>query len=106
MGTYYRDYVALMDHWDKVLPDKVLRVNYENVVADLGAEVHRILNHCGLEFEESCISFYDNTRAVRTPSSEQVRQPIYQGGVDQWQHFDEYLTPLKEALGSVLLDYA
>ena len=70
------------------------------------AEVHRILNHCGLEFEESCISFYDNTRAVRTPSSEQVRQPIYQGGVDQWQHFDEYLTPLKEALGSVLLDYA
>ena len=106
MGTYYRDYVALMDHWDKVLPGKVLRVNYENVVADLGTEVHRILNHCGLEFEESCISFYDNIRAVRTPSSEQVRQPIYQGGVDQWQHFDEYLTPLKEALGSVLLDYA
>lgn len=105
VGTYYKDYVELMDHWDKVLPGKVLRVQYEDVVKDLDTQVRRILDYCGLDFEESCISFYENERSVRTPSSEQVRQPIYQSGVEQWKHFDEFLEPLKAALGPVLNRY-
>ena len=105
IGTYYKDYVELMDHWDKVLPDKVLRVQYEDVVADLDTQVRRILDYCGLEFEESCISFYETDRSIRTPSSEQVRQPIYQSGVEQWKNFEIYLDPLKEALGPVLDRY-
>ena len=105
IGTYYRDYVALMDHWDKVLPGKVLRVQYEEVVADLDTQVRRILDHCGLEFESSCINFYENERSVRTPSSEQVRQPIYQTGVEQWKNFEGHLDPLKAALGSALDRY-
>ena len=102
IGRYYRNYVALMDHWDEVLPGKVLRVQYEDVVADLEAEVRRILDYCELSFETSCIDFYKAERAVRTPSSEQVRQPIYQGGIDQWQNYEEYLGPLVEALGPAI----
>jgi tetratricopeptide (TPR) repeat protein len=105
IGTYYRDYVELMDHWDKVFPGKVLRVQYEEVVADLDTQVRRILDYCGLDFEESCISFYETDRAIRTPSSEQVRQPIYQSGVEQWKNFEAYLDPLKETLGPVLDRY-
>ena len=105
VGTYYKDYVELMDHWDKVLPGKVLRVQYEDVVVDLDTQVRRILDYCGLDFEESCISFYETDRSVRTPSSEQVRQPIYQSGVDQWKNFEANLEPLKKALGPVLKRY-
>jgi len=105
IGTYYKDYIELMDHWDKVLPSKVLRVQYEDVVADLDAQVRRILDYCGLEFEDSCISFYETDRSIRTPSSEQVRQPIYQSGVQQWKSFEAHLGPLKEALGPVLDRY-
>ena len=105
VGTYYKDYVELMDHWDKVLPGKVLRVQYEDVVADLDTQVRRILDYCGLDFEDSCISFYETDRSVRTPSSEQVRQPIYQSGVDQWKNFEGNLEPLKKALGPVLKRY-
>jgi tetratricopeptide (TPR) repeat protein len=105
VGTYYKDYVELMDHWDKVLPGKVLRVQYEEVVADLDTQVRRILDYCGLDFEENCISFYETDRSVRTPSSEQVRQPIYQSGVDQWKNFEANLEPLKKALGPVLKRY-
>ena len=105
IGTYYKDYVELMDHWDKVFPGKVLRVQYEDVVADLDTQVRRILDYCGLEFEESCISFYETDRSVRTPSSEQVRQPIYQSGVEQWKNFEDYLDPLKDSLGPVLDRY-
>jgi len=105
VGTYYKDYVELMDHWDKVLPGKVLRVQYEEVVADLDTQVRRLLDYCGLDFEESCISFYENERSVRTPSSEQVRQPIYQSGVEQWKNFEANLDPLKKALGPVLDRY-
>ena len=105
IGTYYKDYVQLMDHWDKVLPGKVLRVQYEDVVEDLDTQVRRILDYCGLDFEDSCISFHETERSVRTPSSEQVRQPIYQSGVEQWKNFDEFLDPLKEALGPVLDRY-
>jgi tetratricopeptide (TPR) repeat protein len=105
VGTYYKDYVELMDHWDQVLPGKVLRVQYEEVVSDLDTQVRRILDYCGLDFEENCISFYETDRSVRTPSSEQVRQPIYQSGVDQWKNFEANLEPLKKALGPVLKRY-
>jgi len=105
IGRYYRDYVELMDHWDAVLPGKVLRVQYEDVVADLEPEVRRILDHCGLPFEEACLNFHRTERSVRTPSSEQVRQPIYKSGLEQWRNFEPYLDPLKQALGPVLQRY-
>ena len=99
LGQYYRDYVELMDHWDAVLPGKVLRVQYEDVVGDLETQVSRILDHCGLEFEPECLSFHRTERAVRTPSSEQVRQPIFQSGLDYWRNYESWLDPLKGALG-------
>lgn len=102
VGRYYRDYVDLMDHWDRVLPGKVLRVQYESVVADLDTQVRRILDYCGLDFEEACVNFHQNDRAVRTASSEQVRQPIFKSGLDQWENFSPYLTPLRDVLGPQL----
>jgi tetratricopeptide (TPR) repeat protein len=98
IGRYYRSYVELMQHWDAVLPGKVLRVQHEEVVADLERNVRRILDFCGLEFESSCIEFYRTERAVRTASSEQVRLPIFSAGLDQWRHFKSYLGPLEAAL--------
>jgi len=98
VGRYYRAYVNLMEHWDGVMPGKVLRVQYEDVVDDLERQVHRILDHCGLPFEEACLNFHETRRAVRTPSSEQVRQPIYSDGLEQWRHFEPYLEPLATAL--------
>ena len=103
VGRYYRDYVDLMAHWDEVLPGRVLRVQYEDVVADLETQVRRILDHCGLAFEQGCVDFHATERAVRTASSEQVRQPIFQSGLDQWQNFEPYLAPLKEALGDLVV---
>lgn len=100
IGHYYRSYVELMDHWDKELPGKILRVQYEDVVADLESQVRRILDYCGLPFEQACIDFHTNKRAVRTPSSEQVRQPIYQSGLEQWRNYESHLAPLKKALKS------
>lgn len=98
IGHYYRSYVDIMDHWDKELPGKILRVQYEDVVADLETQVRRILDYCGLPFEQACIDFHRNKRAVRTPSSEQVRQPIYQSGLEQWRNYESHLGPLKKAL--------
>jgi len=105
IGRYYRDYVALMDHWDRVLPGKVLRVQYEAVVADTEAQLRRVLDHCGLVFEQACLHFHQTRRAVRTASSEQVRQPIYTSGVEHWRHYEAYLGELKQALGPVLERY-
>lgn len=105
IGQYYRDYVELMDHWDQAIPGFVLRVQYEDVVEDLETQVRRILDFCGLEFEPACVEFYNTKRSVRTPSSEQVRQPIYRAGVDQWRNFEPYLESLKSALGPVLQRY-
>jgi tetratricopeptide (TPR) repeat protein len=105
IGRYYRDYVRLMAHFDAVLPGRVHRVIYEHMVDDTEAEVRRLLAHCGLPFDERCLRFYENERAVRTASSEQVRRPIFREGVDQWRHYDPWLGPLKEALGSVLDTY-
>jgi tetratricopeptide (TPR) repeat protein len=98
IGRYYRIYVELMQHWDAVFPGKVLRVQHEDVVGDLERNVRRILDFCGLEFESSCIEFYRTERAVRTASSEQVRQPIFSAGLDQWRHFKSHLDPLEAAL--------
>ncbi|MDE0690679.1 MAG: sulfotransferase [Gammaproteobacteria bacterium] len=98
LGTYYRDYVALMEHWDRVLPDKVLRVQYEDVVADLETQVRRMLDFLGLPFEQACLDYHRTERAVRTPSSEQVRQPIFREGLDQWRQFEGHLGPLRQAL--------
>lgn len=99
IGRYYRGYVELMDHWDSVLPGEILRVRHEDVVDDLETQVHRILDFCGLPFEQACVDFHKTKRAVRTASSEQVRQPIYKDGVEQWRHFEAWLDPLKAALG-------
>jgi predicted Zn-dependent protease len=105
IGRYYRDYVDLMDYWDKVLPGKVLRVQYEEMVADTENQVRRMLDHCGLEFEENCLEFHRTERAVRTASSEQVRQPIYSGALEHWRNFEPHLDDLKEVLGPVLDRY-
>jgi len=105
IGRYYRDYVELMDHWDDVLPEKVLRVQYEDVVADTEAQVRRLLDYCELPFEENCLQFYETERAVRTASSEQVRQPIYSGALEHWRKYEKYLDELKVSLGPVLDRY-
>ena len=98
IGRYYSEYRDLMQHWDDVLPGKVLRVQYEDVVADLETQVRRLLDFCGLPFEAACVNFHANERAVRTASSEQVRQPIFRSGLDQWVQFEPYLAPLRAAL--------
>ncbi len=99
IARYYRTYLDLMAHWDAVLPGRVLRVHHEDVVADLEGSVRRLLDHCGLPFEEACIDFHKSKRSVRTPSSEQVRQPIFRDGLDQWKNYEPWLGPLSEALG-------
>ncbi len=99
LGLYYRDYVELMQHVDAVLPGRVHRVHYEQLVADPEAEVRRLLDYCRLPFEAGCLRFYDNPRMVQTVSSEQVRRPIYADAVDQWRHYEPWLDPLKDALG-------
>ena len=102
LGRYYRDYVDLMAHVDAVLPGYVHRVFHERVIEDTESEVRRLLAHCGLPFEEQCLRFYENERAVRTASSEQVRRPIFRDGMDHWRNFEPWLGPLKDALGPVL----
>ena len=99
IGHYYRKYQQVMEHWDRVLPGRILRVNHEDVVGDLETEVRRILNYCGLPFESACVDFHKTQRAIRTPSAEQVRQPIYKTGTEQWRHYEPFLEPLKTALG-------
>jgi hypothetical protein len=105
VGYYYRDYMKLMDHWNEVLPGRVYRVQYEDMVNDTESQIRHLLDYCGLEFEEQCLRFYETERAVRTPSSEQVRQPVYTQGLDQWRNFEAHLDPLKKALGPLLERY-
>ena len=102
LGRYYRDYVELMAHFDAVLPGRVHRVIYEDMVEDTPGQVARLLDDCGLPFEAGCLKFYENDRAVRTVSSEQVRRPIFRDGLDQWRRFEPWLGPLKAALGPAL----
>lgn len=102
LGEFYLHYDNLMHHWNDVLPGKVLRVQYEDVVQNLDTQVRRILDYCGLPFEEGCVNFHETKRSVRTASSEQVRQPIYSGSVNTWQRFDSHLEPLKDILEPLL----
>ncbi|MDE2220433.1 MAG: sulfotransferase, partial [Gammaproteobacteria bacterium] len=105
IGRFYSDYVDLMQHFDTVLPGRVHRVIHEALLEDTEGEVRRLLAYCGLDFEESCLRFYENERAVRTASANQVRRPISRSGVDQWRHFEPWLGPLREALGNVVEAY-
>ena len=105
LGHYYRDYVGLMNFWHQCLPNEILHVQYEDVVDDLETQVRRILAHCNLPFEEACLNFWETERAVKTPSSEQVRQPIFKSGVENWQDFEVHLNPLKQALGKTLHEF-
>jgi tetratricopeptide (TPR) repeat protein len=105
LGRYYRDYVRLMRHFDLVLPGRVHRIFYERMIEAPEAEVRRMLQHVGLPFDPACLRFYENERAVRTASSEQVRRPINREGLDQWRPFESWLDPLKTALGPVLENY-
>jgi hypothetical protein len=98
IGRYYRTYIELMAHWDTALPGKVLRVEHEDVVDNLEANVRRMLDFCELDFEPQCLEFYKTERSIRTASSEQVRRPIFKEGLDQWRHFEPWLAPLKEIL--------
>mgnify|MGYP001795400100 CR=1 FL=1 len=102
-GDYYRRYHQIMAHWDAALPDRVLRVQHEDVLVDLKAQVERLLQYCGLPFEEACLDFHRTKRAVKTPSSEQVRQPITEAGTKVWKRFEPHLDPLKDALGQEIL---
>ena len=103
IGTYYKDYINLMSHWNKVLPGKIYKVQYENVVSNTETEVRKLFKFLELPFEKECLDFYKTKRSVRTASSEQVRQPIYSSGVDQWRNYEDFLMPLEVALGKNIL---
>ena len=105
LGRYYADYVALMAHYDAVLPGRVHRVIHEDLATDPEPQIRALLAYCGLPFEEACLRPHENDRAVRTPSAEQVRKPISAKGLDDWRKFEPYLEPLKQALGPVLDAY-
>jgi hypothetical protein len=105
IARYYRTYLELMEHWEAVLPGRVLCVYHEDVVDDLEGSVRRILEFCELPFEPACLEFHRTERSVRTASSEQVRQPIYREGLDQWKNYEPWLGSLKDALGDALERY-
>lgn len=105
IARYYRTYLDLMEHWDMALPGRVIRVQHEDLVEDLEGSVRRLLEHCRLPFERACVDFHTNRRSVRTPSSEQVRQPIFRDGLDQWRKFEDHLQPLTVALGDAFSRY-
>ncbi len=105
VGRYYADYVRLMTHFDRVMPGRIHRVFYEQMVGDSENDIRRLLDYCGLSFEPACLNFWQNTRSVRTASAEQVRQPIFTDGLNQWRHFEPWLDPLKAALGEALENY-
>jgi hypothetical protein len=102
LGRYYRDYVRVMHHFEEVLPGRIHRVRYEEMVEHPEREIRALLSFCGLSFEPACLEFHANPRAVRTASSEQVRQPLYRDAVEHWRNYDPWLGPLKEALGPAL----
>ena len=102
LGMYYEEYDAMIKHWHKVLPGRILDVHYEETVTDLETQVRRILDHCGLPFEEQCLRFYETDRAVKTASSEQVRQPIYKGALGKWRKYEAHLDEWKEQLAPIL----
>lgn len=103
-AEYYLEYVRMMDHWDAVLPGLTLKVQYEDVVQDLEGQTRRMLDHCGLDWEDACLNFYENTRPVNTVSAEQVREPIYKDSVAFWKNYESHLDEIKEILEPVLPD--
>ena len=105
IARYYRTYLELMRHWNEVLPGRILRVQYEDVVGDLEGNVRRLLQFCGLAFEPACLRFHENSRSVHTASSEQVRRPISREGLEQWRNYAAWLGPLQQALGDALTSY-
>lgn len=105
IGRYYADYVRLMTHMDTVLPGRVHRIFYERLVANPEGETRRLLDYVGVPFEDACLRFYDNPRAVRTASAEQVRRPIFTDGLENWKRYERWLEPLKDALGGALPAY-
>jgi hypothetical protein len=105
IAHYYRTYLELMRHWNRVLPGRILLMQHEEVVGDLEGSVARMLDFCGLQFEPQCIEYYKTQRSVRTASSEQVRMPIYREGLEQWKNFEPWLAELKDALGDALTRY-
>jgi hypothetical protein len=105
VGLYYRDYVELMAHFDAVLPGRIHRVLYEDIVQDPEGQIRRLLAYCGLPFEDQCVRFYETERTVRTASSEQVRLPIFSDSVEHWHNYEPWLGALKTALGAVLDAY-
>jgi|TARA_B110000977_G_scaffold96983_1_gene127816 tetratricopeptide (TPR) repeat protein len=98
LATYYNNYVELMDHWNSILPGEILSLNYEDLINDFEPSVDRILDYCNLPFEQSCLEFYKSKRSVKTPSAEQVRQPIYRSGMDHWKNYEPFLDDLKNNL--------
>ena len=102
LAEYYLEYDRIMAHWDAVLPGRVLRVRYEDVVADLEGQTRRLLDYCGLPWDDACLNFYRNERPVNTASSEQVRQPIYADSVGYWKHYESHLDEIQEILAPVL----
>ena len=105
IARYYRTYLELIEHWDAALPGTVLRVHHEDVVDDLERSVRLILDFCELPFEPACVEFHRTERSIVTASSEQVRQPIFRDGLDQWRNYEAWLGPLREALGDALVRY-
>src|SRR5690606_14175366 len=105
IGEYFLEYERMMDHWHSVLPGKVITMQYEEVVRDFEPQVRRLLEHCGLPFEEACLKFYETDRPVRTASSEQVRQPIYDSSIGFYRNYEDKLEELKEVLAPSLARY-
>ena len=101
IGEYYLEYQRMMDHWHEVLPDRVLTVQYEDVVADFEPQVRRLLGFCGLAWQDACLRFYESERPVRTPSAEQVRQPIYDRSVGYWRHYERHLGELIDVIAPI-----
>src|SRR6185437_5456242 len=105
LGRYYADYIELMAHFDQVLPGKVHRIFYEDLVANPEKEVRRLFDYLGVPFEEQCLRFYEKEQAIMTTSAEQARTPIYKSGIGSWRHYEPWLEPLRSALGPVLGAY-
>ena len=99
LGAYYREYEQLMEHWHKALPLAMLETSYEETVANFEPAARSLVGHCGLDWDENCLKFFESERQVRTPSRWQVRQPIYSSSVDRWKRYEKYLGPLKTGLG-------
>jgi len=101
LGKYYSDYIKAMNHWHKVFGDQIYTVHYDNVINDTENTIKELIQYCELPFENECLEFYKSSRPVKTPSAEQVRQPIYKSGLNYWKNFEEHLQPLKKIIDEI-----